>query len=161
MDNSSRRIRFKTKDNVVLESSVAAMTKSPTVRDYLINTGGEPDSGEIYLENISARAMRIIIKWCEEHIDYPCIENSDDPMGKPTPTEFDRELLKVGNDLLHELLCACVFLELYGLMDQGSRCVSSQMRGLDVKQMRRFLGIPSDSESEDENEPGPSNGRRR
>ncbi|CAN6206139.1 unnamed protein product [Urochloa humidicola] len=120
--------------------------------------------GNIPLPNVTARALAIVIKYCDKHAsaakpdsDHGAAEGSSSSVSATasdtTLAEWDRELVdKLAMDALFDLLLAANFLDIKGLLGVASQKVADMIQSKSPAQVRTIFGIANDFTPEEEAE---------
>nr|XP_029713695.1 S-phase kinase-associated protein 1-like [Aedes albopictus] len=71
--------------------------------------------------NVNASSLAKVLDWAEYHMDDEPLQDNDSYI--PEISEWDRQFLQVGKDVLMEIVLACDFLGNQRLLDITSRAV--------------------------------------
>lgn len=113
----------------------------------------EEDDEEIVMPvpNVRSSVLQKVIEWAEHHKDSNFPDEDDDDSRKSAPVDaWDREFLKVDQEMLYEIILAANYLNIKPLLDAGCKVVAEMIRGRTPEEIRRTFNIVSDFTPEEE-----------
>lgn len=114
---------------------------------------GDEDDNEIIMPvpNVRSSVLQKIIEWAEHHKDTNFPDEDDDDSRKSAPVDmWDREFLKVDQEMLYEIILAANYLNIKPLLDAGCKIVAEMIRGRSPEEIRRTFNIVNDFTPEEE-----------
>lgn len=101
--------------------------------------------------NVRSSVLQKIIEWAEHHRDSNFPDEDDDDSRKSAPVDaWDREFLKVDQEMLYEIILAANYLNIKPLLDAGCKVVAEMIRGRSPEEIRRTFNIVNDFTPEEE-----------
>lgn len=113
----------------------------------------EEDDEEIVMPvpNVRSSVLQKVIEWAEHHKDSNFPDEDDDDSRKSAPVDaWDREFLKVDQEMLYEIILAANYLNIKPLLDAGCKVVAEMIRGRTPEEIRKTFNIVSDFTPEEE-----------
>lgn len=113
----------------------------------------EEDEDEIVMPvpNVRSSVLQKVIEWAEHHKDSNFPDEDDDDSRKSAPMDsWDREFLKVDQEMLYEIILAANYLNIKPLLDAGCKVVAEMIRGRSPEEIRRTFNIVNDFTPEEE-----------
>lgn len=113
----------------------------------------EEDDDEIVMPvpNVRSSVLQKVIEWAEHHRDSNFPDEDDDDSRKSAPVDaWDREFLKVDQEMLYEIILAANYLNIKPLLDAGCKVVAEMIRGRSPEEIRRTFNIVNDFTPEEE-----------
>ncbi|CCK69637.1 SCF ubiquitin ligase subunit SKP1 KNAG_0C05390 [Huiozyma naganishii CBS 8797] len=111
------------------------------------------DGGAIVMPvpNVRSSVLQKVIEWAEHHRDSTFPDEEDDDSRKSAPVDaWDREFLKVDQEMLYEIILAANYLNIKPLLDAGCKVVAEMIRGRSPEEIRRTFNIVNDFTPEEE-----------
>ncbi|SCW01199.1 LAFE_0D07272g1_1 [Lachancea fermentati] len=101
--------------------------------------------------NVRSSVLQKVIEWAEHHKDSNFPDEDDDDSRKSAPVDsWDREFLKVDQEMLYEIMLAANYLNIKPLLDAGCKVVAEMIRGRTPEEIRRTFNIVNDFTPEEE-----------
>lgn len=101
--------------------------------------------------NVRSSVLQKVIQWAEHHKDSTFPDEDDDDSRKSGPVDaWDREFLKVDQEMLYEIILAANYLNIKPLLDAGCKVVAEMIRGRSPEEIRRTFNIVNDFTPEEE-----------
>lgn len=113
----------------------------------------EEDEDEIVMPvpNVRSSVLQKVIEWAEHHKNSNFPDEDDDDSRKSAPVDaWDREFLKVDQEMLYEIILAANYLNIKPLLDAGCKVVAEMIRGRSPEEIRRTFNIVNDFTPEEE-----------
>ncbi|KAG0668340.1 hypothetical protein C6P45_004799 [Maudiozyma exigua] len=91
----------------------------------------EDDEDEIVMPvpNVRSSVLQKVIEWAEHHKNSNFPDEDDDDSRKSAPVDaWDREFLKVDQEMLYEIILAANYLNIKPLLDAGCKVVAEMIR---------------------------------
>ncbi|CAI4057270.1 hypothetical protein SUVZ_02G4420 [Saccharomyces uvarum] len=113
----------------------------------------DDDEDEIVMPvpNVRSSVLQKVIEWAEHHRDSNFPDEDDDDSRKSAPVDsWDREFLKVDQEMLYEIILAANYLNIKPLLDAGCKVVAEMIRGRSPEEIRRTFNIVNDFTPEEE-----------
>ncbi|EDO18650.1 hypothetical protein Kpol_1055p6 [Vanderwaltozyma polyspora DSM 70294] len=111
----------------------------------------EEDAIVMPVPNIRSSVLQKVIEWAEHHKDSNFPDEEDDDSRKSAPVDsWDREFLKVDQEMLYEIILAANYLNIKPLLDAGCKVVAEMIRGRSPEEIRRTFNIVNDFTPEEE-----------
>ena len=117
------------------------------------NDDGEEEDDEIVkpVPNVRSSVLQKVIEWAEHHKNSNFPDEDDDDSRKSAPVDaWDREFLKVDQEMLYEIILAANYLNIKPLLDAGCKVVAEMIRGRSPEEIRRTFNIVNDFTPEEE-----------
>lgn len=117
------------------------------------NDDGEDEDDEIVMPvpNVRSSVLQKVIEWAEHHKNSNFPDEDDDDSRKSAPVDaWDREFLKVDQEMLYEIILAANYLNIKPLLDAGCKVVAEMIRGRSPEEIRRTFNIVNDFTPEEE-----------
>lgn len=111
------------------------------------------DEDEIVMPvpNVRSSVLQKVVEWAEHHKDSVFPDEEDDDSRKSAPVDaWDREFLKVDQEMLYEIILAANYLNIKPLLDAGCKVVAEMIRGRSPEEIRRTFNIVNDFTPEEE-----------
>ncbi|AAS52216.1 ADR295Cp [Eremothecium gossypii ATCC 10895] len=101
--------------------------------------------------NVRSSVLQKVIEWAEHHRDSNFPDEEDDDSRKSAPVDaWDREFLKVDQEMLYEIILAANYLNIKPLLDAGCKVVAEMIRNRSPEEIRRTFNIVNDFTPEEE-----------
>ena len=113
----------------------------------------EDEDDEIIMPvpNVRSSVLQKVIEWAEHHKNSNFPDEDDDDSRKSAPVDaWDREFLKVDQEMLYEIILAANYLNIKPLLDAGCKVVAEMIRGRSPEEIRRTFNIVNDFTPEEE-----------
>lgn len=111
----------------------------------------EEDEIVMPVPNVRSSVLQKVIEWAEHHRDSNFPDEDDDDSRKSAPVDaWDREFLKVDQEMLYEIILAANYLNIKPLLDAGCKVVAEMIRGRSPEEIRRTFNIVNDFTPEEE-----------
>lgn len=111
----------------------------------------EDDEILMPVPNVRSSVLQKVIEWAEHHRDSNFPDEEDDDSRKSAPVDaWDREFLKVDQEMLYEIILAANYLNIKPLLDAGCKVVAEMIRGRSPEEIRRTFNIVNDFTPEEE-----------
>lgn len=149
-------LKLKASDDKVFEVDLEIAKCSETIKTMLQSLGEDNIEDEVIsLPHVHSEILKKIIQWATYHKDDP--PQSETPMHGDLRTNdisaWDADFLDCDQDTLYELLLACNYLNIRGLMQITCKTVANLIKGKTAEEIRSTFGIQNDlSDSDDEEE---------
>ena len=105
----------------------------------------------IPVPNVRSSVLEKVIQWAEHHKDSKFPDDDDDDSRKSAPIDsWDREFLKVDQEMMYEIILAANYLNIKPLLDSGCRVVAEMNRGRTPEEIRKTFNIVNDFTPEEE-----------
>jgi S-phase kinase-associated protein 1 len=113
---------------------------------------GEGESGfSIPVPNVRASVLKKVLDWATHHKETNFPDDEDEDSRKSAPVdEWDKEFLKVDQEMLYEIILAANYLNIRPLLDAGCKVVAEMIRGKSPEEIRRTFNIVNDFSPEEE-----------
>ena len=150
--SSSTKITLKTSDNELFEVEEAVAMKFCSVKQYFDDENNNnvtscASTTVIPLPNVESHPLAILITYCKKHLKIKA-NNADN---KKEMEQYEQELLrKVMPQELTELILAANYLNFKEALDFFCRAVACAIQNKSVEYVRKFFGLESDFEPEEE-----------
>ncbi|CAM36327.1 Skp1-related protein [Caenorhabditis elegans] len=142
--------KVESNDGKVFEISDEAVKQS-NILSNLISTCAPEDVASmdpIPITNVTGNILKMVIEWCEKHKGEALpVEDDSVPKNINVP-EWDTNFLKIDNEVLFDLIVACNYLDVPGLMNYGCKMVANMAIGKSPDELRIIFAIPTDEEDE-------------
>lgn len=119
------------------------------IRD--LNPDGLSEDFEIPTPNVRSTVLAKVLEWCEHHKNSEFTDDDDEDAKKSAPvSEWDKNFLKVDQEMLYEIILAANYLNIKPLLDSGCRIVAEMIRNKSPEELRRIFNIVNDFSPEEE-----------
>lgn len=116
-----------------------------------LNPDGLEEDFEIPTPNVRSTVLAKVIEWCTHHKNTVFPDDDDEDARKSAPVdEWDKNFLKVDQEMLYEIILAANYLNIRPLMDSGCKIVAEMIRGKSPEELRRTFNIVNDFSPEEE-----------
>ena len=116
-----------------------------------LNPDGLQEDFEIPTPNVRANVLAKVLEWCEHHKNTIFPDDDDDDARKSAPVEeWDKNFLKVDQEMLYEIMLAANYLNIRPLLDAGCKMVAEMIKGKSPEELRRIFNIVNDFSPEEE-----------
>lgn len=116
-----------------------------------LNPDGLQEDFEIPTPNVRANVLAKVLEWCEHHKNTVFNDDDDEDAQKTAPVdEWDKNFLKVDQEMLYEIMLAANYLNIKQLLDSGCKVVAEMIRGKSPEELRRIFNIVNDFSPEEE-----------
>lgn len=140
-------------DNEKFPVDVKVAEKSVLIKNMIsdLNPDGLQEDFEIPTPNVRANVMSKVLEWCEHHKNTPFPDDDDEDARKLAPVdEWDKNFLKVDQEMLYEIILAANYMNIRPLLDSGCKIVAEMIRGKSPEELRRIFNIVNDFSPEEE-----------
>lgn len=101
--------------------------------------------------NVRSSVLQKVLEWAEHHKDSNFPNEEDDDSRNSAPVDaWDREFLKVDQEMLYEIILAANYLNIKPLLDAGCKVVAEMVRNRSPEEIRRTFNIVNDFTPEEE-----------
>nr|5AN3_D Chain D, Suppressor Of Kinetochore Protein 1 [Saccharomyces cerevisiae] len=107
--------------------------RSLLLKNYLNDASGDDDDEDddeivMPVPNVRSSVLQKVIEWAEHHRDSNFPDEDDDDSRKSAPVDsWDREFLKVDQEMLYEIILAANYLNIKPLLDAGCKVVAEMI----------------------------------
>lgn len=148
---AERSILLKNYLNDMHESNFQTDSDIDEANDEDEEDDDEEDGIVMPVPNVRSSVLQKIIEWAEHHKDSNFPDEDDDDSRKSAPVDsWDREFLKVDQEMLYEIILAANYLNIKPLLDAGCKVVAEMIRGRSPEEIRRTFNIVNDFTPEEE-----------
>lgn len=142
-------IRSSDGEPFTVEQKVAE--RSVLIKNMISDLGADDDDFEVPVPNVRASVLKKVLEWAEHHKNTAFPDDEDDDTRKSAPVdEWDREFLRVDQEMLYEIILAANYLNMRPLLDAGCKVVAEMIRGKSPEEIRRTFNIVNDFSPEEE-----------
>ncbi|KAJ3315306.1 hypothetical protein HDV04_003699 [Boothiomyces sp. JEL0838] len=138
---SGPNIKIKTSDEKEYSIERELIFQSNLIKNMV--TDLDVADATIPLPNVRSDILDLVLKYMQIHkgeiIPERPIERAVDDM-----SDEDKELMKLENSVLFDLILASNYLDIPGLLDIGCRTVAMKIKGKDYHQIREEFNIPKE-----------------
>jgi len=141
-------IKLSSKDDQIFETTKTIAETSITLKNMIEDS---PDLGgevPVPLPNVTGAVLKKVLDYCKYHHENPPKE--DDKLDADDIGEWDRDFLKVDQELLFDLILAANYLDIKPLLDVTCKTVAAQLRGKTPEEIRKMYDIQGDFTPEEE-----------
>ncbi|ODV77517.1 E3 ubiquitin ligase SCF complex, Skp subunit [Suhomyces tanzawaensis NRRL Y-17324] len=127
--------------------------KSVLIKNMIndLNPDGLTEDFEIPTPNVRANVLSKVLEWCEHHKNTTFHEEEDDDTKKTTPVEeWDKNFLKVDQEMLYDIIMAANYLNITPLMISGCKVVAEMIKSKSPEELRKTFNIVNDFTPEEE-----------
>jgi S-phase kinase-associated protein 1 len=125
--------------------------RSVLIKNMLSDLGTDEEEFEVPVPNVRGSVLQKVLEWAEHHKDTAFPDDEDDDSRKSAPVEeWDREFLRVDQEMLYEIILAANYLNMRPLLDAGCKVVAEMIRGKSPEEIRRTFNIVNDFSPEEE-----------
>lgn len=137
-------------DQQIAERSILIKNMISDLADQ--NESDDEDDGfQIPVPNVRASVLKKVLDWATHHKDTNFPDDEDEDSRKSAPVdEWDKEFLKVDQEMLYEIILAANYLNIRPLLDAGCKVVAEMIRGKSPEEIRRTFNIVNDFSPEEE-----------
>jgi S-phase kinase-associated protein 1 len=132
---------------------VKVAEKSILIKNMIsdLNPDGLQEDFEIPTPNVKANVLAKVLEWCEHHKNTVFPDDDDEDSRKTAPIdEWDKNFLKVDQEMLYEIVLAANYLNIKPLLDSGCKIVAEMIKGKSPEELRRTFNIVNDFSPEEE-----------
>lgn len=116
-----------------------------------LNPDSLQEDFEIPTPNVRSTVLEKVLQWCRHHKDTTFPDDDDEDARKSAPVdEWDKNFLKVDQEMLYEIILAANYLNIRPLLDSGCKIVAEMIRGKSPEELRRTFNIVNDFSPEEE-----------
>lgn len=116
-----------------------------------LNPDSLQEDFEIPTPNVRSTVLEKVLQWCKHHKDTTFPDDDDEDARKSAPVdEWDKNFLKVDQEMLYEIILAANYLNIRPLLDSGCKIVAEMIRGKSPEELRRTFNIVNDFSPEEE-----------
>lgn len=140
-----------TVDRKIAERSLLLKNYLSDMHDSVVDDSDEDEDVVMPIPNVRSSVLQKVIEWAEHHRDSTFPDEDDDDSRKSAPMDaWDREFLKVDQEMLYEIIQAANYLNIKPLLDAGCKVVAEMIRGRSADEIRRTFNIVNDFTPEEE-----------
>ncbi|CAR27953.1 hypothetical protein ZYGR_0AK04460 [Zygosaccharomyces rouxii] len=140
-----------TVDRKIAERSLLLKNYLNDMHDSVLDDSDEDEDVVMPIPNVRSSVLQKVIEWAEHHRDSTFPDEDDDDSRKSAPMDsWDREFLKVDQEMLYEIIQAANYLNIKPLLDAGCKVVAEMIRGRSAEEIRRTFNIVNDFTPEEE-----------
>ncbi|KAJ2758629.1 hypothetical protein IWQ57_006775 [Coemansia nantahalensis] len=113
---------------------------------------GESDEA-ISLPEVTGRVLAKVIEYCEQHKSDQKLDaddRDDVPKSSEDILQWDKDFMKVDQDMLFGLLLASNYLDIKPLLDLGCKTVANMIRGKSAEEIREKFNITDEFTEEEQ-----------
>ena len=154
MESLRRTIAFSTSDGCSFGISAEVANMSGLMASLLEDDDpSEDDCGEIHLPNVTSRAFRKVVSFCEHHLTHP-MNNISKPL-KSANMEDNVEawyaaFVNMEHVSLYELCLAANYLDIKPLLELTCASIACRIKGKLPEEIRATFEIPNAFTAEEE-----------
>ena len=116
-----------------------------------LNPDGLEEDFEIPTPNVRSTVLAKVLEWCTHHKNTVFPEEEDDDARKSVPIdEWDKNFLKVDQEMIYEILLAANYLNIRPLLESGCKVVAEMIVGKSPEELRKAFNIVNDFTPEEE-----------
>jgi len=116
-----------------------------------LNPDGLTEDFEIPTPNVRANVLSKVLEWWEHHMNTVCQDDEDEDARRSVPVEeWDRNYLKVDQEMLYEIILAANYLNIKPLLDSGCKMVAEMIKNKSPEELRKTFNIVNDFSPEEE-----------
>lgn len=116
-----------------------------------LNPDGLEEDFGIPTPNVRSTVLSKVLEWCTHHKNSVFPDDDDEDARKSAPVdEWDKNFLKVDQEMLYEIILAANYLNIRPLLDSGCKIVAEMIRGKSPEELRRTFNIVNDFSPEEE-----------
>lgn len=117
-----------------------------------LNPDGLEEDFEIPTPMVRSTVLSKVLEWCNHHRNTVFSDDDgDDDAKKTAPVdEWDKNFLKVDQEMLYEIMLAANYLNIRPLLDAGCKTVAEMIKGKSPEELRRTFNIVNDFSPEEE-----------
>ncbi|AQZ09745.1 SKP1 (YDR328C) [Zygosaccharomyces parabailii] len=135
----------------IAERSLLLKNYLNDMHDSVLEDSDEEEDVVMPIPNVRSSVLQKVIEWAEHHRDSTFPDEDDDDSRKSAPMDsWDREFLKVDQEMLYEIIQAANYLNIKPLLDAGCKVVAEMIRGRSAEEIRRTFNIVNDFTPEEE-----------
>lgn len=135
---------------------IEAASKSLLIKNMIADL--KPDLGEdddedfeIPTPNVRANVLSKILEWCERYKGVNFSDEDDEDARKSgTIDTWDRNFLKVDQEMLYEIVLAANYLNIRQLLDTGCKIIAEMIKNKSPEDLRKTFNIVNDFSPEEE-----------
>jgi len=126
--------------------------RSVLIKNMISDLASDDMEGfEIPVPNVRASVLKKVLEWATHHKNTSFPDDEDEDSRKSAPVdEWDKEFLKVDQEMLYEIILAANYLNIRPLLDAGCKVVAEMIRGKSPEEIRRTFNIVNDFSPEEE-----------
>ncbi|CAH6723103.1 suppressor of kinetochore protein 1 [[Candida] jaroonii] len=150
---SSPKVILTSSDGEKFPTDPKVAEKSILIKNMIVDLSpdGLEEDFEIPVPNVRATVLQKVLDWCEHHKNTIFPEDEDEDTKKTTPVdEWDRNFLKVDQEMLYEIISAANYLNIKPLLDAGCKTVAEMIRNKSPEELRKIFNIVNDFTPEEE-----------
>lgn len=135
----------------IAERSLLLKNYLNDMHDSVLDDSDEDEDVVMPIPNVRSSVLQKVIEWAEHHRESTFPDEDDDDSRKSAPMDsWDREFLKVDQEMLYEIIQAANYLNIKPLLDAGCKVVAEMIRGRSAEEIRRTFNIVNDFTPEEE-----------
>ncbi|XP_014232332.1 S-phase kinase-associated protein 1-like [Trichogramma pretiosum] len=133
-------LQLKSNDNVVYNVELEIAKRSVVIQTMIASLGDGNLDEALPLTNIKSDILEKVIEFATHHKDdpMPSEEDTKEDLEKITPTEWDKQFLKVEMNTLCEYILAANYLDMKDLLTLASTEVAGRMKGQSPDGIRKI-----------------------
>ncbi|OBA20103.1 E3 ubiquitin ligase SCF complex, Skp subunit [Metschnikowia bicuspidata var. bicuspidata NRRL YB-4993] len=137
---------------------IEAANKSVLIKNMIADLKPDLDEGdgddedfEIPTPNVRANVLSKVLEWCEHHKNTVFPDDDDEDARKSAPVHsWDRNFLKVDQEMLYEIILAANYLNIRPLLDAGCKIIAEMIKHKSPEELRKTFNIVNDFSPEEE-----------
>ncbi|AOW26389.1 S-phase kinase-associated protein 1 [Candida albicans P57072] len=150
---SSPKVIIVSSDNEKFPVEPKIAEKSILIKNMIndLHPDGLEEDFEIPTPNVRANVLCKVLEWCEHHKNTVFQDDEDEDAKKSVPVEeWDRNFLKVDQEMLYEIILAANYLNIKPLLESGCKMVAEMIKSKSPEELRRTFNIINDFSPEEE-----------
>ncbi|KAJ5115611.1 hypothetical protein N7526_011492 [Penicillium atrosanguineum] len=143
MANPEATVTLTSSDDVDTKVERVVAERSVLIKDML-NYIGDTDEA-IPIPNVNKRVLDKVITWCRHHYEHD--RTTQEKRDSPEDTDvdnWDREFMRVDQELLFGIILAANYLNIEQLLDIGCKTVANMIKGKTAQEIRKIFNIQND-----------------
>ncbi|KAJ5318713.1 hypothetical protein N7476_005133 [Penicillium atrosanguineum] len=143
MANPEATVTLTSSDDVDTKVERVVAERSVLIKDML-NYIGDTDEA-IPIPNVNKRVLDKVITWCRHHHEHD--RTTQEKRDSPEDTDvdnWDREFMRVDQELLFGIILAANYLNIEQLLDIGCKTVANTIKGKTAQEIRKIFNIQND-----------------
>lgn len=112
---------------------------------------GDDEDFEIPTPNVRATVLSKVLEWCEHYKNTVFSDEDDEDARKSGGIDsWDRNFLKVDQEMLYEITLAANYLNIRQLLDTGCKIIAEMIKHKSPEELRKTFNIVNDFSPEEE-----------